>query len=84
MRSKALETRLDAIAKRAAVKRARPIVLVDTLSWPDEDRDAYRFGDEGTRSELVAKYYGEIPESSDPLGFSAIIVALTPMRTEEL
>lgn len=84
MRGKAIERRLEDLTQRMRAKRSRPLVVVDTLGWEPADRDAYRFGDEETRAELIEKHHGPLPEHEPgSLEITALIVSLTPMRTEE-
>jgi len=66
--------KLDGLSKRAQTHRVGPIVLIDTGTWPLQDRLAYRDGSEAERLALEERYAGPLPSHPDPLGIVAVVI----------
>ena len=79
MNKRTLGRRLADLRRQATAKRVGPIVLVDTLTWPDEDRIAYieadECGDKMTCDALIEKHHGPLPDPDpDSDGVTHIVV----------
>jgi len=68
------QKKLDGLATRARTHRQGPILLIDTGTWPLEDRLAYRDGSEAEQRALEERHVGPLPSHPDPLSIVAIVI----------
>jgi len=68
------QKKLDGLATRTQTHRVGPLVIIDTGTWPLEDRIAYRDESEAERIALEERYAGPLPSHPDPLGIVAIVI----------